>query len=667
MKKYKSFSRFLLWVLIILESLSMAVVIGFMYAALVKSFTREHEQQIYAQAAEIQGQIKERRDLAIGRIEQISENNALKISLLLNMFDKADELMQQLYTPTGGGSFYLRHSSGKIVPDTQEGLDFLNHLNAEFAQTDSSDWVQISSTKTVAIQPLQRNHKVLGYAIGVYDIAKDPNISKAVQAFQGARLVMQLQNGYVDIDSRDAVPENNVKDNSHSVGIAQRSVAAIKETRIPLQDCENLFLLVSDARLAEKKGDLIAFLTWLCMPLLGLTIGVSFLILKKVTLSIDALAQNAMAIAESSSPENLDEQQVQHAEFLHLAQAFNKVLSKVRRRTEELRKHQQHLDQLVEERTAELHASNRKLTCEVEERVQAQRLLSESKQTLVKTLSKLKHTQAQMIHSEKMASIGQLAAGVAHEINNPIGFIKSNLYTLKGYCQEINSLVLLYEKLESIVNSDNGKDHAITGFLSEVRQYKEQIDYAFVRDELEILLNESQEGVERVARIVRDLKDFSHANFGKIEYSDINRGIESTLNIVWNQLKYTATVNKDLGDIPAVKCDLEKLNQVILNLLINAGQAIDRKGTIGIRTRCNDNQVEIKISDDGCGIPTEIKPKIFDPFFTTKAVGKGTGLGLNLAYNIIKGHNGFIGVESEVGKGTTFTIRLDVDGRSVNS
>jgi signal transduction histidine kinase len=382
-----------------------------------------------------------------------------------------------------------------------------------------------------------------------------------------------------------------------------------------------------------------------------------------VTSSINALAQNAMAIADASSPEDFDEQRVQHEEFLRLAQAFNKVLSKVRRRTDELRKHQRHLDKLVDERTADLHESNRKLTCEVADRVEAQRRLSKSKQELMKTLSKLKHTQAQMIHSEKMASIGQLAAGVAHEINNPIGFIKSNLHILKEYCEDIKSLLAHYEDLESTRDTDP----AVQDLVVKIREYKAKIDYDFVLNELEGVLDESKEGVERVARIVRDLKDFSHADSGVVEYSDINRGIESTLNIVWNQLKYAAAVNKDLGEIPLVKCDLEKLNQVFMNLLINAGQAVERDGIIDICTRCNQNLVEIKISDNGCGIPPDITPKIFDPFFTTKDVGAGTGLGLNLVYNIIKGHNGSIDVESEVDKGSTFTIRLDVDGGPVDS
>jgi signal transduction histidine kinase len=220
-----------------------------------------------------------------------------------------------------------------------------------------------------------------------------------------------------------------------------------------------------------------------------------------------------------------------------------------------------------------------------------------------------------------------------------------------------------YEDLESTLNTDS----TAGDLIGKIRDYKAQIDYDFVLNELNGVLDESKEGVERVARIVRDLKDFAHADSGVVEYSDINQGIESTLNIVWNQLKYAATVNKDFGDIPLVKCDLEKLNQVFMNLLINAGQAIERDGVIDICTRCNENLVEIKISDNGCGISPDITPKIFDPFFTTKDVGSGTGLGLNLVYNIIKGHNGSIDVESEVDKGSTFTVRLDVDGAPVNS
>jgi signal transduction histidine kinase len=549
------------------------------------------------------------------------------------------------------------------VPESHVDVGLLDRLGIDFATIDTFSRIDIDPTTTVYVQSVRRSQKFLGHAIGIYDIAKDPAVFEKVDAHQITRLVARMPHGDVDIGEAQSVP---ISQDPAGIRI-DKSVAgpeqSFRDAMIPIPNFSNLYLAVNDTPLAKKRWSLIAYLIGLCLPLFGLTLTVSFLILKKVTSSINALAQNAMAIADASSPEDLDEHRVQHEEFLHLAKAFNKVLSKVRRRTDELRKHQRHLDQLVDERTAELHASNLKLKREVADRVKAQHHLSKSKQALVKTLSKLKQTQAQMIHSEKMASIGQLAAGVAHEINNPIGFIKSNLHTLREYCEDIKDLLAHYEGLESALNTDQ----PVKEMIAKIRDYKAEIDYEFVCGELDCVLDESKEGVERVARIVMDLKDFSHTDSGVVEYSNINGGIESTLNIVWNQLKNKAKVNKDLDEIPLVRCDLEKLNQAFMNLLINAGQAVERDGVIDIRTRCNRNIVEIKVSDNGCGIPPDITPKIFDPFFTTKDVGSGTGLGLNLVYNVIKGHNGSIDVESEVDKGSTFTIRLDIDGDPVNS
>lgn len=662
MKKYKSFSRFLLWILIVLESLSLAVVIGFLYAMLNRTITHEYHHQIGMQAVEIQSLLNRQSKLVRTKLDEISSNNGVGVSLLLGMFGKGSGLMRQLYPPAGGASFYLRHPSGVVVPDAPVDVRRLDSLGIDFSKIETYSRIDIDPITTVFIQSVYRNQEFLGHAIGVYDIAGDPAVAKAIDTDKNVRLFAQMQDHDVDISRAQSVLMTQGHQNARLDQAGEESKRSFRDAAIPLADSSNLFLAVSDAELRKKRWKLIVNLIWLCIPLFGLTLTVSFLILKKVTSSINALARSAKAIADASSPEDLDETCVQHEEFLHLAQAFNKVLSKVRRRTDELREHQRHLDRLVDERTAELHASNRKLTREVADRVKAQRRLSKSKHALVKTLSKLKETQAQMIHSEKMASIGQLAAGVAHEINNPIGFIKSNLFTLKEYSEDIKGLLVHYEKLESALESDPAK----RDLIAEIRGYKEEIDFDFVLTELDSVLDESKDGVERVARIVRDLKDFAHTDSGIVEYSDINRGIESTLNIVWNQLKYTATVNKDLGEIPPVKCDLEKLNQAFMNLLINAGQAVERDGAIDIRTRCHRNMVEIMIKDNGCGIPAENIQKIYDPFFTTKDVGSGTGLGLNLVYNIVKGHNGSLEVESDVGRGSTFTICLDVDGGPVN-
>jgi two-component system NtrC family sensor kinase len=182
----------------------------------------------------------------------------------------------------------------------------------------------------------------------------------------------------------------------------------------------------------------------------------------------------------------------------------------------------------------------------------------------------------------------------------------------------------------------------------------------FVLKDIFELIDESKEGTERIKKIVQDLKDFAHPGQDKPKFADINQNIDSTVNVVWNELKYKADIIKDYGDLPRVQCYPQLLNQVFMNLLINGAQSIEKRGEINIKTRADNGYVEIKISDTGSGIPKENLNRIFDPFFTTKDVGKGTGLGLNVAYNIIKKHHGKIDVKSSVGKGTTFTIKIPV-------
>jgi len=187
------------------------------------------------------------------------------------------------------------------------------------------------------------------------------------------------------------------------------------------------------------------------------------------------------------------------------------------------------------------------------------------------------------------------------------------------------------------------------------------MDLDFVKGDMTALIKECQDGAERIRKIVSDLKDFAHPGDRELKYADINRNLDSTLNIVWNELKYKATVNKEYGDLPQVECYPQQLNQVFMNLLVNASQAMEKQGEINLTTRAVDGHVEIKVSDTGVGIPKESLSKIFDPFFTSKDVGKGTGLGLNIAYNIIQKHKGTIEVDSTVGAGTTFTIRIPAD------
>ncbi len=283
---------------------------------------------------------------------------------------------------------------------------------------------------------------------------------------------------------------------------------------------------------------------------------------------------------------------------------------------------------------------------------------------IIKLEEELRKSQAQLLQSEKMASVGQLASGVAHEINNPTGFVSSNLKTLSDYQDDISGIIKEYRKLiGDLKNSTNkeGFPSSITEQVEKIVSLEEEVDVDFLMDDIEDLIKDCKEGTDRIKKIVLDLKDFAHPGEDKAQTADINNGIESTLNVVWNELKYKATVVKDYGDLPPVKCYPHQLNQVVMNLLVNAAQAIEKQGEINISTRADDGYVEIKIGDTGSGIPEDKISKIFDPFFTTKEVGKGTGLGLNVAYNIINKHNGTINVESEVGKGTVFKIRIPVD------
>ena len=271
-----------------------------------------------------------------------------------------------------------------------------------------------------------------------------------------------------------------------------------------------------------------------------------------------------------------------------------------------------------------------------------------------------------LIQSEKMASIGILAAGVAHEINNPISFVNSNLSTIKKYCVRVESLLQKYKEIEACLS--RGAADKVRPLLEEIKDFKEKKRIDFILGDIVGLAEESLEGTERVRRIANDLRTFSRMDEAELKHIDLNESIDTTLNIIWNELKYKAEIVKDYADLPEVKCFPQKVSQVFLNILMNAVQAIEEEGTIKIVTRhvkegrrTEDARVEIKISDTGHGIPKDDISKIFDPFFTTKPVGEGTGLGLSVTYDIVKAHGGTIIVESEEGKGTTFTICLPLE------
>ncbi len=283
--------------------------------------------------------------------------------------------------------------------------------------------------------------------------------------------------------------------------------------------------------------------------------------------------------------------------------------------------------------------------------------LSQQLAALTESNRKLEEAQFQLLQSEKLASIGQLAAGVAHEINNPIGFINSNLGTLGGYVESLLAIDAAY------TDAQHALEPGVQQAFEAVNALKTGSDHAFLVEDLRQLIKESRDGLERVKTIVRDLKDFARVGSAEWAWTDIHQGLESTLNIVWNELKYKATVEREYSTLPQVHCIPSQLNQVFMNLLVNAAHAIEGQGVIRVRTGCNDRQVWVEVIDSGIGIPPENIHRIFDPFFTTKALGKGTGLGLSLAWGIVQRHRGTIEVESQPGKGSTFRVLLPIDGQ----
>lgn len=321
---------------------------------------------------------------------------------------------------------------------------------------------------------------------------------------------------------------------------------------------------------------------------------------------------------------------------------------------EELNHAHRDLEQLVQSRTAELEQANLRLAADVRNRERAEAVLLRRNMQLSELNARLNVVQEHLLQNEKMASIGQLAAGVAHEINNPIGYVHSNIGALETYLNDLFLILDAYARTENVLMIDAAA-HA------ELQRLKAELNLDFLRTDIPLLMAESKEGISRVSKIVQDLKDFSHVNSSQEwKWVDLHQGLNSTLNVVNNEIKYKAEVVKEYGVLPEIECLPSEINQVFLNLLVNAAHAIadTERGIITLRSGCDDLRVWIEVADTGSGIAPENLKRIFDPFFTTKPIGKGTGLGLSLSYGIVTKHGGSIEVDSKVGTGTTFRVIL---------
>ncbi len=274
-------------------------------------------------------------------------------------------------------------------------------------------------------------------------------------------------------------------------------------------------------------------------------------------------------------------------------------------------------------------------------------------------LIEIRNVQTKLLRTGKMASIGQLAAGVAHEINNPVGFIRANLDVLQISVSKLFAVIDSFEQLAR-VRGMGGQEgfHRVDACLEALVNNKE---IAYLKGDLPLMINECLEGTVRIKNIVLSLRTLSHPKVEERYPTNVNDEVDKALVLVGGEIKYKCELVKELTDVPQVKANPSQLQQVFINVLMNASQAIEKNGIIMIRTYCKDHFVCIDVADNGKGISPEVIDQIFDPFYTSKSVGEGTGLGLSIVYGIIEKHGGTIDVKSQLGQGTTFTIRLPLE------
>ena len=353
----------------------------------------------------------------------------------------------------------------------------------------------------------------------------------------------------------------------------------------------------------------------------------TYLIARGITVPLKTLIRSALTIAQGNFKERVPIRSSDEVGIL--ASTFNEMAGALSLRETQLQELNRNLENMVRDRTLELENSH---------------------EALKRAYFDLQSAQEQLIHTEKMASLGQLVAGIAHEIKNPLNFIYGNTGFLTDYTQKLQSLVESFDTFPSISEEDK----------AEIERLKEGIHYSFIKNDLKILIDNFTEGARRINTIVSDLRTFSRMDTDKISEVDIHASLELSLNLMRNQYKKRIEIHKEYGDIPKIQGYSGKLNQVFLNLLANAFHAIQGNGDVWIRTRTKDNYVEVEIEDNGIGISKENLKRIFEPFFTTKPVGQGTGLGLSISYGIIEQHQGKIQVTSAPLTGSSFIVRLPI-------
>lgn len=513
-------------------------------------------------------------------------------------------------------------------------LLFLVTMTVNYLRDTNYDGIEKRASTTVKLFAAASKDAVLSYDLATLDsliseVMRNPDIVYARVTDNRGRSLSE--SGLPSVLARHFVEDSKVVDVTDDVFDASEDIVEDNITFGRVEIGLDVLSLNAKIREVQQWTQFVALLEMALVAFFSYVLGTY------LTSQLRELNDSAKAIAKGDLDVSVNVKSGD--EVGQLATSFNRMIEQLR--AVRLRR---------DEAEQELKDLNLSLEMRVKDRTRA---LQHKNRELLDANREIKQAQNRLLQSEKMASLGVLAAGVAHEINNPIGFISSNVSTLKEYLDTMTALLPLYQQLDAASEEDR------PAIRDKIKELLGREDLSFILEDSPILLEETGKGLIRVRDIVKGLREFSHHDPRQAMVScDINEVIGSTLTIAQSQFKYHAEVLLDLQPVPELVCDKGKIGQVLLNLIINASQALPDQGHITIRSRVVNDYVEVDVEDDGVGIAEADLDKIFDPFYTTKPVGEGTGLGLAICFSIAQEHGGSIEVRSALGQGTTFTLKI---------
>lgn len=722
-KRPPSFRRFLLIMVFLLEGLSLAVVIGFLFAMLDQSMKKEQVSHINVNQAELRLHLSDRLNYVRSRVEDIQSNNNIKIALLLDMHGKIAEKMETLYPRSMGSTFYVSSTKGDYFPPPADHHVFLNDINLHSLQKDDAIQRTPSPYTFVYTTAIKQQNRIKGYVVGIYDLTADPYFSNQMGVYKGLPLVYKLNSSLADLNSHRPLGVS-----SHRIieELTQKQYGRLSEKDLTLlttlKDFPSLFLIIDNKEYRQERWSMVVKLVLLCLPLLLLTFSVSFLILKRITSELDSLAKNALYIAQTDGHSNLDTANVRHTEFLYFIQAFNRIMAKVRRRTNDLENANKKLQTQYEERRqmaaalleseSQLRSLQNNIPIGLFRRsfngsmvFANPKLVSifgyDSENELVQIpvrdlyhdpmqydfiMDQFKSNEVQNLELRFKRKDGRPIWGAVHlkRTSDPKSgdvFINGAILDItdqKKIEEEKNKLeaqLRQARKMEAIGTLAGGIAHDFNNILFAIIGYCElALDESDTSPLLQDNIQQAMAGARRASKLVNQILTFARQT--EIEKRPLNLTaiIRESLKLMRATLPTSIEFRTNLHNDLKILADPTQIHQVVVNLFTNAGHAMLNDGgvlTIALTKTDIDGadplleiglkpgpHVLLQVKDTGHGMSTETMERIFDPYYTTKSQGEGSGMGLSVVQGIVRGLKGTITVKSGIGKGSTFNVYI---------